>query len=114
MKTSLIYDVLIDIVFTDEEFQLLDSAIRNDSQLSGWAQLGQFWYGVATGRPYYVNEDQICTFTTRQVDTVLIKSIEMLAKYPNDDIVKYAKLYRKLMGVLKSAIDRRTKLNKVV
>lgn len=111
METTLNYDVNIDIIFTDEEFNLMDQAIKNDSQLAAHALIGNFWYGFTTSRPYYKEEPQVCTFSRRYVDTVLIKSIEMLAFYDNANKAEYYKLYQSLMDVLREAINRTAELN---
>lgn len=109
MRTELSYDVTIDIVFTDEEFELLDNAICNNSQLRYAATVGNFWYGLKNSRPHYYNEgeDHICTFKRRQVDTVLIKSVEMLAQVET----KYYAIYSDLMKALQKAIERNNELN---
>ncbi len=115
MKATLHYDVLVDLVFISEEFRLLDIAIRASGEYAYHAELGQFWYGACNHQRFWdESEDEdpcIHTFTRRQVDTVLIKSIEMLAHYDNPSREAYYKLYEELMNVLREAINRCAELN---
>lgn len=113
MKAQLHIDVYVEFILNKEQFRLLTEAIQNGEK-SHEATIGHFWYGNMnlfnySDTPY----DCWLSCTTRQLDTVILHSIEMLKSYCADQGQK--KIYREMWDfffqLLKTAGEKRNVLN---
>jgi len=115
MEYQLIHSIEILFTLTNEEFKLLTDAIQSGDK-SYEATIGQFWYGNMNRRlltPDGSKEAVFYTATTRQMDVVILKSLE---KYANSNMPgghwKLGKLlFERLYIVLGLAIEKCSSLN---
>lgn len=115
MEYQLGFKIEINFTLTDDEFKLLTDAIQSGEK-SYEATIGQFWYGNMNRRlltPDGEKENVFYSSTTRQMDVVLLKSLEKYVTYhgEGDHWVLGAALYEKLYKVLKNAVDLANGLN---
>ncbi len=115
MKYQLVYSIEINFTLTDDEFKLLTDAIQSGEKAYE-ATRGQFWYGNMNRRlltPDGAKEDCFYSATTRQMDVVILKSLEKYASFPGqgDHWMLGKALFCKLYNVLKDAIEISSTLN---
>jgi hypothetical protein len=113
MRAQLVVEVYVEFTLNKIQFDLLTEAIKNGEK-SHEATIGHFWYGNMnmfnySDAPY----DCFLSCTTRQLDTVILKSIEMLKSYCADEEQKkiYREIWDKLFTLLKMAIEKRNELS---
>ena len=108
------FNIEINFTLSDDEFKLLTDSIQ-EGEKSHEATVGQFWYGNMNRRQFCSNKKEECflSATTRQMDVVILKSLEKFVTFSN--VGPYwklgAELYEKLYKVLKNAIDLANGLN---
>lgn len=112
MRAQLAVEVYVEFTLNKIQFELLTAAIKN-SEKSHEATIGHFWYGNMnmfnhSDAPY----DCWLSCTTRQLDTVILGSIEMLKSYCADGEQKkiYREMWDKFFALLKTAIEKRNSL----
>lgn len=115
MEYQLGFSIEINFTLTDEEFKLVTDAIQSGEK-SYEATVGQFWYGNMNRRlltPDGEKEKVFYSATTRQIDIVILKSLEKFVTFPGKgDHWKLGRdLYEKLYKVLKNAVDFSNSLN---
>ncbi|WP_316778295.1 hypothetical protein [Pedobacter antarcticus] len=115
MEYQLSFNIEINFTLSDEEFKIVTDAIQSGEK-SYEATIGQFWYGNINRRlltPDGSKEAVFYSATTRQMDTVILKSLEKFVSFRGKQ--EYWKLgaevYMKLYKVLKSAVDFSSCLN---
>lgn len=117
MEYQLNFNVEINFTLTDDEFRLLTDAIQSGEK-SYEATIGQFWFGNMNRRlltPAGEKENIFYSSTTRQMDVVILKSLEkyVTSNMPvaNEHWKLGQALYEKLYKVLKDAVDFSNSLN---
>jgi len=114
MKYQFIYIVQIEIFFTGEEIECLDKWIRQGENKHE-ADLGGKWYGGYNSYKFHISdqssqrdEDYYFSFTFREADRILLKSLEM-SFYTSDKIAQG--LFHKIHNVLSEANEAYLKVN---
>lgn len=114
MKYAFEYSIEIYFSLTEKEFLLLTEAIKKSNEYSYHCDIGGFWYGNMNARNWNEDrEDYKHTATTRQLDTVILKSLERYASFHKDSEENKLgmALYQNLFTVLKCAIQERGNIN---
>ena len=100
MEVEYQYNISLYISLTDEQFELVNTAINECSETKYAATYGNFWYGNLNSRKFCTEKGDTppkinCTY--RQLDAVILKSLERMSYAGNE----YQELYYKLFKVLK-------------
>lgn len=115
MKAQFDIGVKVEFTLTEEQFQLLTNAIENGEK-SHEATVGNFWYNNMNMFKYSEDpENCFLSCTTRQLDTVILKSIEMHKSYCPDQEHRlvYVKMWDDFYRLLKLAIEKRNQLSDI-
>lgn len=115
MKAQFNVRIEVEFTLTKEQFKLLTEAIQNGEKRHE-ATIGNFWFGNMN-RFNYSDDPESCflSCTTRQLDTVILKSIEMHKSYHPDEEIRlvYVKMWDDFYRLLKTAIEKRNSLQEV-
>ena len=112
MKAEIIFNVKLLIDFTDEEFNLITKAISENKDTCIEIQEGREWFIIMNHRKQL--NSQYCELSTRYIDKVLMKSLEIytIATFPDKEIQeKMISIFVKLKSIAENALIEREKVN---
>lgn len=110
MNYQFSYNIEVNFNLTQEEFDLVTLAIQNGERKVEGTQ-GHFWAGNVNRYNWYLEDlknkvKDINIFplvaTFRQIDTVIMKSLEKYINYPNKNQELAKQLFNNMMELLKN------------
>jgi hypothetical protein len=117
MEYTFIYQILVGIYLSDQEFEFLTTCIRGHKQTAHAAENGRFWYGNMIRRRDCIpglRPKCVATITIKQLEKVLLKSLEPYVRKGHEDQHERnfaIELHTKLHTVSKDAYNEAKLLN---